>query len=85
MSDVDRDEARAEIEGAIAELTIRASQAAQAVLRPLAGGQSWGSAYVATRRDTYGRAMRDLAIAKALLRELDELDRFAAGKAPVKP
>lgn len=80
----DRDLARAAIERAIDELTVKASQAAQAVLRPLAGGQPWGSTYVATLRDTYGRAMRDLAIARALLKELDELDRFAAGK-PVKP
>ena len=70
----DRDVARAAIERAIDELTAKASQAAQAVLRPLAGGQSWETACVATLRDTYGRTMRDLAIAKALLRELDELD-----------
>lgn len=81
----DRDAARAAIERAIDELTVKASQAAQAVLRPLAGGQSWGAAYVATLRDTYGRAMRDLAIARALLRELDELDRFAAAAGRATP
>lgn len=81
MSGSERDAARATIEQAIDALTVRTSQAAQAVLRPLAGGQPWGAAYVATLRDTYGRAMRDLAIARALLRQLDELDAFAAGKA----
>jgi hypothetical protein len=79
------DPARQALTMATDDASARVRQASGQILRSLAGGNSWTSELMQTYRERYRKAMSDLAVARALLRELDELDRFAAGKAPVKP
>jgi hypothetical protein len=73
------DPARAALDHAIDEAARRARQASGQLIRSLAGGNSWTSELLQTYREKYRRAMSDLAVAKALLRDLDEIDALAAG------
>jgi nucleotide-binding universal stress UspA family protein len=80
MSARGTDPARTALEHAIDEATRRAQQASGQILRAIAGGNQWTNEFVATYREKYRRAMSDLAVARALLRDLDEIDALAAGK-----
>jgi hypothetical protein len=60
----------------------QARSAADQILRSLDGtdGASWTSELIVTCRERLRRALADAAIARHLLRELDEIDAMAAGK-----
>jgi hypothetical protein len=51
--------------------TVEASRALAEIRRRVKSGQPWDSATLALVRDRYTRARRDMAVAKALLAELD--------------
>lgn len=71
--------ARAELELVIATLDTKRASQEQAIIRPLEGGKRWTDEYVKTLVDSLGRTLRELAIARQLLRALDEIDRLAGG------
>lgn len=74
------DPARQTLTMAIEDASVRARQASGKILRAIVGGNQWTNELVATYREKYRRAMSDLAVARALLRDLDEIDALASGK-----
>jgi hypothetical protein len=71
---VTQDPARAAINRAIRDATERADRARGAVVRMLCGDLSWHNERVTTAREEMRRALSDRAVARELLRELDEVD-----------
>lgn len=78
------DAVRATLEHARDQALDQARAASGQILRSLAGsdGKSWGSEFIVTCRERLRRALADAAIARHLLRELDQLDELAGGKRP---
>lgn len=62
---------REAIEHALDEATVRAARDAADIFRRLRSGQEWSSPTMALVRDRFARHRRDIAVAKALLAELD--------------
>lgn len=73
---------RATLEHARDQALDQARAASGQILRSLAGsdGKSWGSEFIVTCRERLRRALAEAAIARHLLRELDQLDKLTAGK-----
>jgi hypothetical protein len=79
-----RDPVRAQLEWFRDSADARRRSAAGQILRSLHGGNHLTSELLLTYKDRYRKALSDLAIARALLKELDELEQFEAGE-QVKP
>ena len=59
------------LERALDESTVAAARDAADIFRRLRSGQDWSSPTMAVVRDRYARHKRDIAVAKALLAEID--------------
>jgi hypothetical protein len=65
------------IERALDKGTVDAARDAADIFRRLKSGQEWSSPTLAVVRDRFARAKRDIAVARALLAELDAVDVLA--------
>ena len=74
-----RDPCRDAIETAITNATQRIERHRGQILRALCGGVSWHEARIVRAREEFRRALADRAVARELLRELDQIDG-AGGK-----
>lgn len=72
--------AREQIEHALDESTVLAAKDAAEIIRKLEGGLTWSSPGMALLRDRFARRKRDQAVCRALLAELDAIDKVTAGK-----
>jgi hypothetical protein len=74
-----RDPCRDALDHAIADATQRIERHRGQILRALCGGVSWHEGRIVHAREELRRALADRAVARELLRELDQIDGAGGG------